>query len=137
MSTIRIAPTPSAICRKRFQSITSEYAEAPATIIFGLCSWASRSTCVVVDHLVSRIQAVGHRLVQLAAEVDRRAVRQVAAVREPHAEDGVPGFSIAMYTAALAWLPECGWTLANCALNSALARSIASCSAMSTYSQPP
>ena len=48
-----------------------------------------------------------------------------------------PGSSIAMYAALLAWAPACGWTFANPAPNSSLARSIASCSATSTSSQPP
>ena len=40
-------------------------------------------------------------------------------------------------TAALAVAPEWGWTFAYSAPKSDLARSIASDSAMSTYSQPP
>ena len=43
MSANSSAPTLSAIARKRAQSIFSEYAEAPVTIIFGLCSMASFS----------------------------------------------------------------------------------------------
>ena len=75
--------------RKRFQSMTREYADAPATISFGLCSCASRSACVVVDELGLRIEPVGDDVEPLAANVDRRAVRQVPAVRQAHAEDGV------------------------------------------------
>jgi hypothetical protein len=48
-----------------------------------------------------------------------------------------PGCSSAWYTEALAWAPACGCTLACSAPKIALARSIASCSAMSTNSQPP
>jgi hypothetical protein len=70
------------------KSMCSEYAEKPATIIFGLCSCASarpaRSRSPVVG-----VEAVLHRVVELAGEVDRRAVRQVPAVRQAHAEDGV------------------------------------------------
>ena len=44
MSTNRYAPILSAMARKRAQSTTCEYAENPATTIFGLCSSASRST---------------------------------------------------------------------------------------------
>jgi hypothetical protein len=48
-----------------------------------------------------------------------------------------PGFSSAMNAAALAWLPACGCTLAKSAPNSRFARSMASCSTTSTFSQPP
>ena len=48
-----------------------------------------------------------------------------------------PGLSIAKYTAWFACAPECGCTLAYSAPKSFFARSIASCSATSTYSQPP
>src|SRR5207245_2030221 len=37
MSTIRYAPTLSAMSRKRLQSMISEYADAPATMSVGLC----------------------------------------------------------------------------------------------------
>jgi hypothetical protein len=46
MSTIRGAPTESAISRKRAQSMIREYADAPAMISFGLCSFARCSTLV-------------------------------------------------------------------------------------------
>jgi hypothetical protein len=48
-----------------------------------------------------------------------------------------PGCSSARNTAWFIWLPELGWTLANWQPNSCLARSIASVSTTSTYSQPP
>ena len=48
-----------------------------------------------------------------------------------------PGCISAMNTAWLAWLPECGCTLAKLQPNSRLARSIARSSAMSTNWQPP
>ena len=48
-----------------------------------------------------------------------------------------PGCSSARNVAWFIWLPEFGCTLANCAPNSFLARSIASVSATSTHSQPP
>jgi hypothetical protein len=44
---------------------------------------------VVVDALVVLAHAVGDHVVEHTAEVDRRAVRQMAAVREVHAEDRV------------------------------------------------
>ena len=48
-----------------------------------------------------------------------------------------PGFKKAMKAAMLALAPQCGCTLAASAPNSCLTRSMASCSTMSTYSQPP
>ncbi len=48
-----------------------------------------------------------------------------------------PGFRTAKNTPWLACEPEFGWTLAASAPNSALTRSIASCSTISTFSQPP
>ena len=44
---------------------------------------------VVVDPLVVLRHAVRHDRVELAGEVQRMAVREMAAVREVHAEDGV------------------------------------------------
>ena len=58
-------------------------------IIFGLCSCAEPLELVVVDPLVVLAHAVGHDRVELAGEVQRMAVRQVAAVREVHAEHRV------------------------------------------------
>ena len=48
-----------------------------------------------------------------------------------------PGLSAAKYTAWLACEPEWGCTLTCSAPNSSLARSMASVSTTSTYSQPP
>ena len=48
-----------------------------------------------------------------------------------------PGWSAAVYTAWFACEPECGCTFAHGAPKSFFARSMASVSAMSTYSQPP
>ncbi len=48
-----------------------------------------------------------------------------------------PGCSTEKYTAWFACEPECGWTLAQSAPKSFFARSMASVSARSTYSQPP
>jgi hypothetical protein len=52
-------------------------------IIFGRCSLASR--------VIVAPDAIRDDLVQLAREVQRMAVRQVAAVREVHPEDRVAG----------------------------------------------
>ena len=47
---------------------------------------------LVVIHFLLVVQPVGDRVVQLARQVDRRAVRQVAAACQRQAEDGVTGF---------------------------------------------
>ena len=60
-------------------------------IIFGLCSLASASTCVVIDLAAGRVQTVLHDVEQLAGEIDLGAVGQMAAMRETHAQDGVAG----------------------------------------------
>ena len=51
MSTMNRAPTASAMARKRFQSITREYAEAPAMIELGLVLVREALGGVVVDVL--------------------------------------------------------------------------------------
>ena len=43
----------------------------------------------VVINFFFFIEAIGNRVVQLAADIDRRAVGQVAAMRQRHAENGV------------------------------------------------
>ena len=58
-------------------------------IIFGLCSCASRSTCVVVDRAGGRVEPVLHGVEDLAGEIDLGAVREVTAVVEAHAEQRV------------------------------------------------
>ncbi len=55
-----------------------------------MCSSRQRLHLVVVD-LFLVVQAVLNGVVQLAADVHRSAVGQVAAVRQRHAEDGVAG----------------------------------------------
>ena len=58
-------------------------------IILGLCCVGQPVELVVVDPLVVLPHAVGDDRVELAREVERVAVRQVAAVREVHAEHRV------------------------------------------------
>ena len=94
---------------------------------------------VVVDPLVLAGDAVRVHLVQAAREVDRRAVGEVTAVGEVHAQDPVARLA-GPRSRPPCWpgRPECGWTLTWSAPgNSASARSRARFSAMSTYSQPP
>ena len=89
MSVITSAPTSSATARTRAKSNTRGYALAPTTIIFGLCSRARRCELVVVEPLVFLPHAVRDDLEVLAREIQRVAVREVAAVREVHAEHRV------------------------------------------------
>src|SRR5580693_4212077 len=44
---------------------------------------------VVIDPLIVAAHAVGHNLIRLAGKVERMAVRQMAAMRQIHAEDRV------------------------------------------------
>ena len=63
-----------------------EYALAPATIIFGLCSCARRAEFLVIDGLGFLAHAVGNKFVHFPGKIQRVAVRQVSAMREVHAE---------------------------------------------------
>ena len=47
---------------------------------------------IVIDRFGRGIEPVGHGMVNLAARIDRRAMCQMAAVRERHAEERVAGF---------------------------------------------
>ena len=46
---------------------------------------------VVVDGLGGEVEAVGHEVIQLAGEIDRAAMREVAALVQAHTQDGVAG----------------------------------------------
>ena len=89
MSTNRSAPTPWAISAMRGKSRMRGYADAPATTIFGPDLLRDGGEGVVVDPLGRLVDAVRVDLVQPAGEVDRRAVGQVAAVGQVHAQDPV------------------------------------------------
>ena len=89
ISVIRMAPTSSAIARKAAKSQKRGYAVAPVTISFGRCSRASAATSSMSIRWVVAVHVVGHEVVVLAGEVDRRAVGQVAALVEGEAHDGV------------------------------------------------
>ena len=60
-------------------------------IIFGLCSSASFAHLVEIDALVFLAHLIADDVVGLAGEVQLVAVREVAAVREVEAHDGVAG----------------------------------------------
>ncbi len=89
MSTISRASTSWAIWPRRSKSMMRGYALAPATIIRGRTSRACSVECVVVDACVFLAHAVGVDLEPLAAEVDGRAVSQVAAMGEVHAQHAI------------------------------------------------
>ena len=95
----------------------------------------SRTTSMSTRKCLPR--PVGGDLVELAREVELHAVREVAAVGQLEAEDLVARGDQGGQHGGVGLAPECGCTLAYSAPNRALARSIASYSAMSTYSQPP
>ena len=62
----QVAPTSSAISRKRGKSSCRGYADQPAMIIFGRRSRAMRATSSMSITLVSRVDPVGGDLVELA-----------------------------------------------------------------------
>ena len=82
-------PTSSAIRRNSAKSRCRGYADHPAMIILGRCSWASRSHLRHVDQVGVLAYAVGDDVVEPTGEVEPHAVRQVAAVGEVETEDGV------------------------------------------------
>ena len=89
MSTISRAPTESAISRKAGKSSCRGYADQPATITFGLCSWARRSTSSMSTRRSSRRTWYALDVVQLARHVQLHPVGQVAAVVQGQAKDRV------------------------------------------------
>ncbi len=101
----------SAISRIFAQSTTPEYAEKPPIIIFGLVFFGLFFQIGVVD-MTASIDTVRNDVVQFTGEVNRRTVSQVTTMRQVHTQNGITWFSSAVYTAKLAWEPECGWTLA-------------------------
>ena len=84
-STSSSAPTSSAIARNASKSMTRGYAVAPAMIMPRPLAHREVADHVVVEHLGVVVDAVRDEVVHAAAEVDRRAVREVAALVEAHA----------------------------------------------------
>ena len=87
-------------------------------ISFGCASRRSSRDRVVVDALVLLADAVGDGLEPLARQVGCAPWVRWPPGRGPCRGSVSPGWSRARNTAWLAWLPECGWTLANVAPNS-------------------
>ncbi len=90
-SNMNNAPISSAISRNGRGSMMREYAVAPATISFGRSRRATSRTSSKSMRSSDSRHAVGDEPEQLAARVDRRAVREVAALVEAHAEHRVAG----------------------------------------------
>ena len=86
-----MAPTESAIWRKRVKVDDPGIGAAAGDDHFGLVLGGEARQFVVIDDLVFAADSVGDDLVGLAGEVERMAVGEVSAVREIHAEDGVAG----------------------------------------------
>jgi len=84
-----MAPTSSAISRKRSASTVRGYAEPPQTISLRLVLLRQSEHLVVVDdHRLAADAVVGDR-VHPPGKVDLQPVREVAAVVEAQREDGV------------------------------------------------
>ena len=93
---------------------------------------------VVIDALGVLTDAVGVHLVELAAEVERHAVGEMAAVGQVHAEDPVARLEDAEVGGHVGLRPAVGLDVDVLgAREQRSARSWASRSATSTYSQPP
>ena len=136
-SNMNSAPTSSAIARNGSGSSRRGYDVVPATISFGRCSRAR-----------SRIWSKSMRSSPgVTLYGTNRYIRPLAFTGEPwvrwppwssdRPSTVSPGSSSAWYAHMLALAPECGWTLACSAPNSALTRSMASASTESMTSLPP
>ena len=89
MSKTYIAPTLSAIWRMRAKSHRRGYALAPPMISFGLLALGDGFHLVVVDGLGVSADVIEGGAIELAAEAEPVAVRQMAAVGEIEAKDGI------------------------------------------------
>ena len=92
---------------------------------------------VVVDPLVVRLHAVGDDFVQQARKVERVAVRQVAAVREVHAEDGVARLHDREIHGHVGLRARVRLHVGVLGAEELLRAAMARLSTTSTYSQPP
>ena len=90
-STMRIAPTSSAISRNAAKSISRGIRRAAADDHLRPVLAGEVAHLVVVDELGVLAHAVVDGVEPLAGEVDLRAVGQVAAVRQAHRQHGVAG----------------------------------------------
>ena len=89
-----------------------------------------------VHPVVLAIHVVRDRVVEPARDVDFHPVGEVAAVVERQPQ-GVARFEERHVGGVVGLGSECGWTFTCSAPKSSFVRSIASCSATSTSSQPP
>ena len=95
MSTRKRAPTESAIWRNRAKSMIRGIGAAAGDDHLRLVFVGQPRQFVVVDAFVFPAHAVRHDVVGLAGEVELVPVREVAAVRQVHPQDGVAGCSTA------------------------------------------
>jgi hypothetical protein len=136
MSTMKKAPISFATRAKRSKSMRRLYAEAPAMMSRGRGFAGEPLHRLVVDLLGCR-EAVAHDLEPLAAHVERHAVRQVTALGEAHAHDRVAGLEQGEEHGLVRLRAGVGLHVRVPGAEELLGRSMASCSAMSTNSQPP
>ena len=106
-------------------------------IILGLCSVGEARHLVVIDPLVFAAHAVGHDLVGLAGKIERMPVRQVAAVRQIHSQDGVAGLDHRRVGGFVGLRSGMRLHVGVLGVESFLARSRARFSTISANSQPP
>ena len=91
MSTIRKAPTSSAICAEGGKVDGARIGAAAGDDHLGLVLARERRHLVHVDAMVLPAHRVGHHLEPLARHVHRRAVRQMSAGRQAQPHEGVAG----------------------------------------------
>ena len=90
-SNMNSAPTSSAICAERLGVDDAGVGGGAGDDHLRPLAHGEVADLVVVDALVARRDAVGDEVVEAARDVDRRAVGEVAAVVEAHAQHRVAG----------------------------------------------
>ena len=103
----------------------------------GRTSSACFCESIVVDLLRLGADAVVRDLVKFAGEIRRMAVGEMAAVGEIHGEDFVAGLQHGEINGHVRLRAAVRLDVDVFAPKSCFARSIASCSTVSTFSQPP
>jgi len=92
---------------------------------------------IVVQHLRRAVHPVGYDVVELAGEVDRAAVGEVASVGQIERHIGVAGVHEREVGGHISLRARVRLNVRMLSANSFFARSMASVSTTSTYSQPP
>ncbi len=91
MSTRKMAPTESAICAEAREIDDARIGAAAGDDHLRLVLFGQARQLVVIDALVFAAHAVRNHVVGLAGKIELVPVRQVAAVRQVHAQDRVAG----------------------------------------------